>query len=120
VAEQVPERPIRSLSNGGYAPRDSVRYLSKSVHVGRFPIDAQLSHLPPKRPAKQRGAPRKKGDRIGSPKLLAQTATGWSPHPGEAGAEIQAWYGLWPSVLPGRLLRVVMHRRAANRYPKQP
>jgi DDE superfamily endonuclease len=120
VAEQLPERPIRSLADGGYATKDYVRQLPKSVHiVGRFPIDAKLYQLPPKPPAKQRGAPRKKGDLIGSPKLLAQTAKGWSPHPSEAGAEIQAWCGLWPSVLPGRLLRVVVLRRTANRCTKQ-
>jgi hypothetical protein len=121
VAEQLPDRPIRSLADGGYATKDYVRQLPKSVHVvGRFPIDAKLYQLPPKPPAKQRGAPRKKGDLIGSPKLLAQTAKGWSPHPSEAGAEIQAWCGLWHSVLPGRLLRVVVLRRAANRCTKQP
>jgi hypothetical protein len=53
----------------------------------------------------------KKGALIGSPKTLAQTATGWEPHPSEAGAEIQAWCGLWHPVLPGRLLRVVIVRR---------
>ena len=95
--------------------------MPKSVHrVGRFPIDARLYSLPPKPPAKQRGAPRKKGNLIGSPKLLAQTAKGWSPHPSDAGAEIQAWCGLWHSVFPGRLLRVVVLRRAANRCTKQP
>lgn len=121
VAEQLPERPIRSLAEGGYATKDYVRQLPKSVHiVGRFPIDAKLYQLPPKPPAKQRGAPRKKGDLIGSPKLLAQTAKGWLPHPSEAGAEIQAWCGLWHSGLPGRLLRVVVLRRAANRCTKQP
>jgi hypothetical protein len=120
VAEQLPERPIRSLADGGYATKDYVRQLPKSVHiVGRFPIDARLYQLPPKPPAKQRGAPRKKGDLIGSPKLLAQTAKGWAPHPSEAGAEIQAWCGLWPSVLPGRLLRVVVLRRTANRCTRQ-
>jgi len=120
VAEQLPERPIRSLADGGYATKDYVRQLPKSVHiVGRFPIDAKLYQLPPKPPAKQRGAPRKKGDLIGSPKLLAQTAKGWSSHPSESGAEIQAWCGLWPSVLPGRLLRVVVLRRTANRCTKQ-
>jgi DDE superfamily endonuclease len=95
VAEQLPEWPIRSLADGGYATKDYVRQLPKPVHiVGRFPLDARLYQLPPKSPAKQRGAPRKKGDLIGSPKLLAQTAKGWAPHPSEAGAEIQAWCGL--------------------------
>jgi DDE superfamily endonuclease len=121
VAEQVPGRPIRSLADGGYATKDYVRQLPNSVHVvGRLPIDAKLYQLPSTPTQKRRGAPRKKGDLIGSPKTLAQTAKGWSPHPSEAGAEIQAWCGLWHSVVPGRLLRVVVLRREANRCTKQP
>ena len=121
VAEQLPGRPLRRLADGGYATKDYVRQLPHSVHVvGRLPIDAQLYQLPPKPTHKRRGAPRKKGDLLGSPKTLAQTAKGWAPHPSEAGAEIQAWCGLWHSVLPGRLLRVVVLRRQANRCTKQP
>jgi DDE superfamily endonuclease len=121
VAEQLPGRPIRSLADGGYATKDYVRQLPDSAHVvGRLPIDAKLYKLPPKPTHKRRGAPRKKGDLIGSPKTLAQTAKGWAPHPSEAGAELQAWCGLWHSVLPGRLLRVVVLRREAHRCTKQP
>ena len=116
VAEQVPGRPIRSLADGGYATKDYVRQLPDAAHVvGRFPISAKLYELPPTPTAKRRGAPRKKGDLIGSPKTLAQTATGWAPHPSEAGAEIQAWDGLWHAVLPGRLVRVVVLRRHGKR-----
>ena len=121
VAQQVPGRPIRSLADGGYATKDYVRRLPKATHVvGRLPISAKLYTLPPTPPHKRRGAPRKKGDLIGSPKTLAQTATGWSPHPSEAGAEIQAWDGLWHAVLPGRLVRVVVLRREGTPAPKQP
>ena len=67
--------------------------------------------LPPPPTPTRRGAPRKKGDLIGSPNTLAQTAQGGEPHPSEAGAEIQAWCGLWHPVVPGRLLRVVVIRR---------
>jgi hypothetical protein len=119
LAEQLPERPIRSLADGGYATKDYVRQLPKAAQVvGRFPISAKLYELPPPPTPKQRGARRKKGDRIGSPKTLAQTAQGWSPHPSEAGAEIQAWCGLWHPVLPGRLLRVVVVRRHGKGGPK--
>ncbi len=117
----MPGRHIRSLADGGYATKDYVRQLPDSAHVvGRFPISAKLYTLPPTPTHKRRGAPRKKGDLIGSPKTLAQTATGWAPHPSEAGAEVQAWCGLWHSVLPGRLVRVVVVRRDATRCPKQP
>jgi hypothetical protein len=112
VAEQLPGRSIRSLADGGYATKDYVRQLPKAAHVvGRFPISAKLYELPPSPTPKRRGAPRKKGALIGSPKTLAQTTTGWVPHPSEAGAEIQAWCGLWHAVLPGRLVQVVVLRR---------
>ena len=121
MAEQLPGRPIRSLADGGYATKDYVRQLPEAAQVvGRLPISAKLYTLPPPPPQKRRGAPRKKGDLIGSPKTLAQTSTGWAPHPSEEGAEIQAWVGLWHAVLPGRLMRVVVVRRETKRSITQP
>ena len=116
IAQQLPGRSIRSLADGGYATKDYVRTFPASTQmVGRFPIRAKLYQVPPTPTVKRRGAPRKKGDLIGSPKTLAQTSTGWSPHPSEEGTEFQAWCGLWHSVLPGRLIRVVVVRREATR-----
>jgi hypothetical protein len=121
VAEQLPGRQIRSLADGGYATKDYVRQLPNAAHgVGRFPISAKLYALPPQSSHKRRGAPRKKGDLLGSPKTLAKTPEGWAPHPSEAGAEVQAWCGLWHSVLPERLIRVVAIRRDATHSTKKP
>jgi hypothetical protein len=121
MAEQLPGRHIRRLADGGYATKDYVRQIPDAAHVvGRFPIGAKLYQVPPTPTTKRRGAPRKKGDLIGSPKTLAQTAKGWAPHPSEDGAEIQAWCGLWHSVLPGRLIRVVVLRRDVKRSTKRP
>ena len=116
VAQQLPGRQLRSLADGGYATKDYLRQLPDTVQgVGRFPISGKLYQLPPKPEKKRRGAPRKKGDLLGSPKTLAQSALGWWPHPTEAGAWVQAWCGLGHSVLPGRLIRVVVVRRDAQR-----
>src|SRR5687767_2946538 len=102
----------QSLADGGYATKDYVRELPDAAYVvGRFPISAKLYKLPPTSLQQRRGASRKKDDLIGSPKTLAKSAEGWAPHPTEAGAEIQAWCGLWHAVLPGRLIRVVVFRR---------
>jgi DDE superfamily endonuclease len=121
LAEQVPGRPIRSLADGGYATKDYARQLPDAAHVvGRFPISAKLYTLPPQPTKKRRGAPRKKGDLIGSPKTLVQTSQGWSPHPTEAGTEIQAWCGLWHSVVPGRLVQVVVLRRESKPATQRP
>jgi hypothetical protein len=121
AAEQLPERHLRSLADGGSATQDYVRQLPHTVHiVERFPLRAKLYEAPPTPEKKRRGAPRKKGAVIGSPTTLAETAEGWSPHPSEAGAEIQAWCGLWHAVLPGRLIHVVVLRRDATRVTKKP
>jgi hypothetical protein len=121
VAEQVPGRPIWSLADGGYATKDSVQRLPEATHVvGRFPISAKRYALPSPPTTKRRGAPRNKGDLIGSPKTLVQTAMGWSSHPREAGAEIHAWDGLWHAVLPGRLVRVVVLRRHGTPTTQRP
>jgi hypothetical protein len=51
VAEQLPERPIRSLADGGYATKDYVRQLPKSVHiVGRFRSMPGSTNYRPSRP----------------------------------------------------------------------
>jgi DDE superfamily endonuclease len=77
MAGQLPGRPIRSLADGGYATKDCLRQLPEATHVvGRLPISAKLFELPPPPTVTRRGAPRKKGVLIGSPKTLAQTATG--------------------------------------------
>jgi DDE superfamily endonuclease len=120
MAEQLPTRHIRSLADGGYATKDYTRDCPDTTHmVGRFPISATLYQLPPTPTTKRRGAPRKNGDLIGSPKTLAQPSEGWSPHPSEEGAEFQAWCGLWHAVVPGRLIRVVVVRRDAKRFTKR-
>jgi hypothetical protein len=121
LAEQLPGRHIRSAADGGYATKDYLRQFPDAAQaVGRVPIGAKLYEWPPTPTKPRRGAPRKKGDLIGSPKTLAKTAEGWVPHPTEVSAEIQAWDGLWHSVLPGRLIRVVVVRRDATRCAKQP
>jgi DDE superfamily endonuclease len=121
AAEQLPNHPLRSLTDGGYATKDYVRQLPASAHaVGRIPITAKLYAWPQRPEKKCRGARRKKGDVIGAPKTLAETTEGWAPHPTEAGAEIQAWCGLWHAVLPGRLIRVVVLRRNPERLRKKP
>ena len=120
-AEQFPGRSLQSVADGGSAPKDSVRQLPKAAHsVGRFPISARRYALPPPPTPQRRGAPRKQGDLIGSPTPLAPTAQGWAPPPSAAGAEIQAWRGLWHPVFLGCRLRVVVVRRQGQGGSKGP
>jgi len=121
VAATLPTRAIRVATDGGYATQAFLRALPTNVAVvGRFLLTAKLYQPPPTRVKGQRGAPRKKGDVIGSPQTLATPSAAWQPHPQEAGAFIQSWVGIWHSVLPGRLLRVVVVWRPHLAGPQKP
>jgi hypothetical protein len=52
--------------------------------------------------------------------MLARKRHGWQPHPSEAGALVQAWEGVGHSVLPGRLIRVVVVRRPVRQWARKP
>jgi hypothetical protein len=109
IAAELPTRAIRVAADGGYATQAFLRNLPTNVDVvGRFLLTAKLYQPPPPRTKGQRGAPRKKGAVIGSPKTLATPASAWQPHPQEAETFIQSWVGIWHSVLPGRRIRVVV------------
>jgi hypothetical protein len=121
VTAQVPTRHLHTAADGGDSTKDSVRGWPDAAHaVGRFPRKATLSRFPPKPTTKRRGAPRKKGARIGSPQTLAQTSKGWGSHPDEEGAEVHAWCGLWHAGWPGQLSRVVVVRREATHWRNKP
>jgi hypothetical protein len=121
VAATLPTRAIRVATDGGYATQAFLRALPTNVAVvGRFFLTAKLYQPPPTRVKGQRGAPRKKGDVIGSPQTFATPSAAWQPHPQEAGAFIQSWVGIWHSVLPGRLLRVVVVWRPHLAGPQKP
>jgi len=121
VAATLPTRAIRVATDGSYATQAFLRDLPSHVDVvGRFLLTAKLYQLPPPRVKGQRGAPRKKGPLLGSPKTLAKPSAAWHPHPQEAGAFIQSWVGLWHSVLPGRPIRVVVVWRPHLQGPKAP
>ena len=121
VAAQLPTRRIRVLGDGGYATRDTLQQLPATVDgVSRMLITGKLYAPPPLRTPPRRGCPPKKGALRGSPKTLARNRSGWQPHPTEAGAHVQAWTGLWHTVLPGRLSRVVVVRRAQRLRTRKP
>ena len=113
VAAELPARSLRVLGDGGYATKAYLTALPPTVEVvSRMLITGRLYAPPPPR-RQRRGRPATKGPLLGSPKTLARKRHGWQPHPMEAGTVVQAWEGLWQTVLPGRLLRVVVVRRPA-------
>ena len=121
VAATLPTRAIRVATAGGSAAQAFLPALPPNVAVvGRFLPTAKLSQLPPTRVKGQRGAPRKKGDLIGSPTTLATPSPAWHHHPQEAATCIQPWVGLWHSVFPGRPMRVVVVWRPHLQGTKAP
>lgn len=120
VAAQLPDRRIRVLADGGYSTKEFLRALPPSVEVvSRMLITGKLYDLPKNSKRLRPGRPPKKGNLLGSPKILAHKRQGWQPHPSEAGARVQAWQGLWHSVLPARRVRVVVVRRQATKRAKK-
>jgi hypothetical protein len=87
--------------------------------VSRRLISGKLYALPRLPTTPRRGCPPKKGPLLGSPKTLARKRSGWQPPPTEAGAFVQAWTGLWPTVLPGRLIQVVVGSRPLQRRARK-
>jgi hypothetical protein len=121
VASQRPGRQMRALGDGGYATKEFLRDLPDTVEVvSRFLLSGKLYALPAPPVGKRRGRRPRKGQLLGSPKSWARTSDGWQPHPTEANAEVQSWVGLWHTVLPGRLVHVVVVRRPPASRPQQP
>jgi hypothetical protein len=120
VAAQLPTRRIRVVGDGGYATKDTLQQLPATVDVvSRMLTTGKLYAPPLPRTTPRRGCPPKKGVLLGSPKTLARKRSGWQPHPTEAGTLVQAWTGLWHTVLPGRLIQVVVVRRPRRLRPRK-
>lgn len=113
VAEQVgPNQTVLSVQDGDYSTKTFLRGLPENVEVvGRLPIDSKLYEAPSERPPGKPGPQPRKGELIGSAKTLAQKDDSFQPHPNEEGAEVHVTCGIWDSVLPEVLLRVVVVRR---------
>lgn len=111
IAVTLPERSLVVSADGGYATREFLRELPTNVAVtGRFPISSKLYQLPGPRPKGKRGPKPKKGALIGTAKTLL-SEPGWQPHPTEEHTWIKSCQGLWHSVLPGKLINVVILKR---------
>lgn len=120
VADQLSGRAIRVLADGGYATKEFLRNLPKNVAVvSRLLVTGTLYERPTSPRPSKRGRRPSTGKWIGSPQTLARKRLGWQDHPTEAGAKVQAWQGLWHSVLPGRPLRIVVLRRPATKRTKK-
>jgi hypothetical protein len=97
---------------GGYATQDSRHQFPAMVPVGgRRLSTGKLSALSPQPRGPRRGCPPKTGPLVGRRKRLPANGAAGNRIPPEAGALVQGWTGLWQTVLPGRVIRVVGLRR---------
>lgn len=73
-----PERTLRVLGDSAYGGKSVTRHLpANTTLISRLPMNAALyDFAPPRRPG-QNGAPRKKGQRLPSPKDMAARKSGW-------------------------------------------
>ena len=111
LAATLSERSIIVSADGGYATKEFLRELPGNVTVtGRFSVSSKLYQLPGPRPKGKRGPKPKKGTLIGTAKTLLNEP-GWQPHPSQEHTWIKTYQGLWHSVLPGKLIRVVLLKR---------
>jgi hypothetical protein len=122
LASWVPDRTIYVLGDSAYAGKSISRYLPDNAHlVSRMVMDAGLYEPPPKRHQKQRGAPRKKGKRLPSPKKLAESrAVKWKKTRANLYSKsVRVWYkscvALWYNSAGTRRLKVVVVRDPSGR-----
>ena len=114
-----PERRVRSVQDGDYSTQYFLRGLPKNAEVvGRLPKNSPLYALATPKAKGRPGPQAQKGARLGTAKTLAEEQAGWLRHPSEPGAEVCMVEGLWQSVLPGVVLRVVLVRRPALKQAK--
>ena len=118
LAATLPERSIVVSADGGYATKEFLRALPENVAVtGRFPIASKLYQRPGPRPKGKRGPKSKKGALIGTAKTLVNEAD-WQPHPTQEHTWVKSYQGLWHSVLPAKLINVVILKRDAGGRPQ--
>lgn len=115
----APHRDIRSVQDGNYATQYFLRDLPEQVDViSRLPKNSPLYGRPVPKPTGQPGPQPTKGPRLGTARDFAEQEHAWQAHPCEEGAEVRLLRGMWPTVLPGRMLQVVLVRRGHLRHHK--
>jgi hypothetical protein len=122
LASWLPERTMEVVGDSEYAGKSISRHLPPHVHLtSRMVMNAALYDLPPKREIGQRGAPRKKGDRLPSPaEWAASRKTGWTkPVVTLYGRRVRVCYksrvALWYNSAGARPVRIVVVRDPSGR-----
>jgi hypothetical protein len=114
VADWFPDRVFALCADGFYAPLAGA-HLPRTSVTSRMRSDAALYRPAPPRRPHQRGAPRKKGDRLPTPAQLAAKQTSWKRIKvivrGKTLLRLVATHDvLWYAVRPDQLVRLVICR----------
>jgi len=116
-----PDRPVQLLGDSAYGGKSVTRHLpANTTAISRVPMNAALyAPAPPHRPG-QKGRPRKKGERLPSPKEMATSQRGWhSATVHIYGKAVKVRYKtavlLWYNSTRTRLLRIVLVRDPKGR-----
>jgi hypothetical protein len=122
LASWLPDRTIHVVGDSEYAGKSISRHLPDNVHLtSRMVMNAALYDLPPKGRKGQRGAPRKKGERVLSPAELAKSRSNrWKKSTVNIyGKRVRVWYktcvALWYNSAGARPLRIAVVRDPSGR-----
>ena len=119
LAERFPQRRFYLVADGFYAPLAG-RDLERTQVNSRIRRDAALYEMPPRRRAKKRGRPRKRGRRLPCPSRMAETVRAWTRvRTVERGRKrtrlIYTREVLWYAVAPDRPVLLVISRDPAGK-----
>lgn len=123
LASWLPDRKIIHTVDGAYANEIVVDDLPPNVEiVSRIRKDAAIYKSPPPRKEKQRGASRKKGDRLPTPEQLANDSSiPWQEIEATVYGETRTFLvkgikALWYRVAKSRLLYILIVRDPTGKY----
>lgn len=115
---------LRVIVDGGYSNKQLLQGRAQGVHVtGKVRMDAALYAPAPQEPSRKRGRPRKKGERLPSPRQLfhhRQTPWEWiwiSLYGQETIVEVYRLEAIWYNAAGNEPLSVVLVRDPAGKYP---
>jgi hypothetical protein len=120
AAQWAGERPLYLLCDSAYAGRALLEHRPANVHViSRLRLDAALWTVPPRR-RQQRGRPRRRGQRLPTPKVLAQAHRAWQPlsvqlYGQTVLTQVFALRALWYTAVRDQPLRIILVRDPSGR-----
>jgi hypothetical protein len=121
VARWAPERTVYLAVDSAYAGRTTLEDRPANVHVlSRLRPDAALWSRPPQRRPGQKGRPRRRGERLPTPKALAATRRHWHRLPvtlyGQAVTTLVfGCTALWYAALRDQPVRILLVRDPRGR-----